>query len=165
MSLPFAPLVAAGAVVLLACAMTVGLSAFMYERFAAAPRRGEIAPQATAGTSSRVATTSVADRPLPSSAAFTILVGAYPLDDPHSSADIRSTTEWLEAAGLRVYYAPIESASGGHWQRVLAGAYVDETAARADAKKLKTSIPAIDPQVVALRARQDGPRRRAVAGP
>jgi len=164
-SLPFAPLVAAGAVVLLACAMTVGLSAFMYERFAAAPRRGEIAPQATAGTSSRVATTSVADRPLPSSAAFTILVGAYPLDDPHSSADIRSTTEWLEAAGLRVYYAPIESASGGHWQRVLAGAYVDETAARADAKKLKTSIPAIDPQVVALRARQDGPRRRAVAGP
>jgi hypothetical protein len=151
-SLPFAPLFAAGAVVLLACAMTVGLSAFMYGRFAAAPRRSKIAPQATAVAPSRVAATSVADRPLPSNAAFTILVGAYPLDDTHSSADIRSTTEWLEAAGLRVYYAPIESASGRRWQRVLAGAYVDEMAARADAKKLKTSIPAIDPQVVAVRS-------------
>ena len=145
-----APLVAAAAVVLLACAMTVGVSAFVYERFAA-PKRSEtaapVAPPASVATA-----TPVADRALPSNAAFTILVGAYPLDDPQSTADIRSTTEWLEAAGLRVYYAPIESVSGGRWQRVLAGAYADDATARADADKLKTSIPAIDPQVVAASA-------------
>jgi general secretion pathway protein A len=143
-----APLVAAAAVVLLACATTVGVSAFVYERFAAAPKRPEIARNVAALASAAPA----ADRTLPSNAAFTILVGAYPLDDPHSSADIRSTTEWLEAAGLKVYYAPIDSASGGRWQRVLAGAYADDTAARADAAKLKTSVPAIDPQVVAASA-------------
>ena len=94
----------------------------------------------------------VADRPLPARTSFTILVGAYPLDDPHAAADIRSTTEWLEAAGMTVYYAPIESVSGGHWQRILAGAYQDDASARADAAKLKSAVPSIDPQVVAAHA-------------
>ena len=148
------PLVAAAAVVLLACAMTVGVSAFFYERFAAAPKRVEKSPRVVAGSAALTiaAATGAVDRPLPATAAFTILVGAYPLDDPQSAADIRSTTEWLESAGLRVYYAPIDSASGGHWQRVLAGAYADDAAARADAGRLKSSIPAIDPQVVAANA-------------
>jgi hypothetical protein len=143
-----APLVAAAAVVLLACAMTVGVSAFVYERFAM-PKRVETAPPVAAPVA---AVTPAANRTLPSNTAFTILVGAYPLDDPQSAADIRSTTEWLEATGLHVYYAPIESGSSGRWQRVLAGAYADDAAARADADKLKTSIPAIDPQVVAASA-------------
>jgi general secretion pathway protein A len=147
-----APLVAAAAVVLLACAMTVGVSAFVYERFAAAPNRVALAQSAAVAAPATATAAPVGDRALPSSTAFTILVGAYPLDDPHSTADIRSTTEWLEAAGLRVYYAPIQSASGGRWQRVLAGAYADDAAARVDAEKLKKSIPAIDPQVVAASA-------------
>ena len=139
-----AQLLAGAAVVLLACAMTVGVSAFMYERFVLKPTRA--VPAAVAAP--------VADRPLPANTPFTILVGAYPLDNPRSAADIRSTTEWLEAAGMRVFYAPIDSAAGGHWQRVLAGAYDDDASARADADRLKAALPAIEPQVVA--ANQSG---------
>jgi len=149
-----AQLVAAAAVVLLACATTVGVSAFMYERFGIKEVRVQT-PASAASPAASVAAATSADRTLPANTPFTILVGAYPLDDPHSASDIRSTTEWLEAAGLRVYYAPIESASGGHWQRILAGAYADDASARADARKLKAEVPAIDPQVVAA-ARRPG---------
>jgi zona occludens toxin (predicted ATPase) len=53
---------------------------------------------------------------------------------------------------MRVYYAPIDSASGGRWQRVLAGAYRDDAAARADAERLKSASPSLDAQVVAANA-------------
>ena len=53
---------------------------------------------------------------------------------------------------MHVYYAPIDSASGGRWQRVLAGAYADGAAARADAERLKLAAPTIDAQVVAANA-------------
>ena len=142
-----AQLVAGAAVVLLACATTVGVSAFLYERYArpaAVVTPASPPPPAT--------TTQVVDRTLPSTAAYTILVGAYPLDDPQSAADIRSATGWLEAAGLHVYYAPIDSASGGRWQRVLAGAYIDDTAARADVDRLKAAVPSTEAQVVAAHA-------------
>jgi len=144
-----AQFLAAAAVVLLACATTVGVSAFMYERFVAKTMRGDAYASAAVASSATAAATPLGDRPLPANTPFTILVGAYPLDNPQSAADIRSTTEWLEAAGMRVYYAPIDSASGGRWQRVLAGAYGDDASARADAAKLKAAVPAIDPQVVA----------------
>jgi general secretion pathway protein A len=147
------PLVAAAAVVLLACATTVGVSAFLYERFVI--RTARAAPSTVAMP--------VADRPLPPHTPFTILVGAYPLDDPHTAADIRSTTEWLEAAGMHVYYAPIESASGGRWQRVLAGAYDDDGAARADAAKIRAAVPSIDPQVVAAHSGDPAIRRAGMA--
>jgi general secretion pathway protein A len=143
-----AQFLAGAAVVLLACALAVGVSAFMYERYATKTMRAE-AHAPAAGDAAAAAATPIAERLLPSNTPFTILVGAYPLDNPQSAADIRSTTEWLEAAGMRVYYAPIESASGGRWQRILAGAYADDTSARADAGKLKAAVPAIDPQVVA----------------
>jgi hypothetical protein len=96
--------------------------------------------------------TTAVDRTLPSDTAYTILVGAYPLADPQSANDIRATTEWLESSGLRVYYAPIDSASGGRWQRVLAGAYSDDAAAKADAARLKSAAPLLDAQVVAANA-------------
>ena len=51
-----------------------------------------------------------------------------------------------------MYYAPIESASGGRWQRVLAGAYADDATARADADRLKLAAPSIEAQVVAAAA-------------
>ena len=50
---------------------------------------------------------------------------------------------------MRVYYAPIASASGARWQRVLAGAYTDDAMARADADRLKAAVPTIDAQVMA----------------
>jgi hypothetical protein len=53
---------------------------------------------------------------------------------------------------MRVYYAPIQSASGVQWQRVLAGTYADDAAARADAERLKFAMPSIDVQVVAANA-------------
>jgi general secretion pathway protein A len=136
------------AVVLLACAMAVGVSAFLYERSVLAGPPPAV-PGAAAASAPVVP---VVDRTLPSTAAYTILVGAYPLDDPQSAIDIRSTTGWLESAGLHVYYAPIDSASGGRWQRVLAGAYSDDAAARADADRLMTAVPAIEAQVVAANA-------------
>jgi general secretion pathway protein A len=138
-----AQLLAGAAVVLLACAMAVGVSAFLYERYALTAAQPAAPPQ---GASHENA---VVDRALPSTAPYTILVGAYPLADPRSVADIRATTEWLEAAGMHVYYAPIDSTDGGRWQRVLAGAYADDAAARADAERLKAAIPSIDTQVVA----------------
>ncbi len=146
-----AQLLAAAAVVLLACAVTVGVSAFMYERFGMAAMRAETRSLPSASASRGNTAALAADRVLPENTPFTILVGAYPLDDRNAAADVRSTTEWLEGAGLHVYYAPIDSASGGRWQRVLAGAYADEASARADADKLKASIPSLDPQVVAAR--------------
>jgi len=142
---------AGAAVVLLACAMAVGVSAFMYERFATQVARAEAVHPAPNPASTAVATP-VVDRSLPPNTPFTILVGAYPLDDPQTATDIRSTTEWLEAAGMRVYYAPIQSASGVQWQRVLAGTYADDAAARADAERLKFAMPSIDLQVVAANA-------------
>ncbi len=136
------------AVVLLACAAAVGVSAFLYERYAVKVSRPSAPVAAAAPAISQATSMVVPDRTLPRSAAYTILVGAYPLADPQSAADIRSTTEWLEAAGLRVYYAPIDSAAGGRWQRVLAGVYADDAAARADVERLKVVAPAIDMQVV-----------------
>jgi type II secretory pathway predicted ATPase ExeA len=139
-----AQLVAGTAVVLLACAMAVGVSAFLHYGFG----RGGAPGARPAASAPAAAATPVVDRTLPSTAAYTILVGAYPLDDPQSAIDIRSTTGWLESAGLRVYYAPIDSATGGRWQRVLAGAYADDAVARADADRLKAAVPAIEAQVV-----------------
>ena len=144
-----AQLVTGTAVVLLACAMAVGVTAFLYERYAGGAARTTAPPVAV---SAEPAPAAAVDRALPSNTAFTILVGAYPLEDPQSAADIRSTTDWLEASGMHVYYAPIDSASGSRWQRVLAGAYSDDAAARADAARLKLAAPSIEPQVVAAHA-------------
>jgi hypothetical protein len=143
-----AQLLAGAAVVLLACSMAVGASAFLYEHYVlAAPKPAVQAPALPPQAASPVV-----DRALPASTAYTILVGAYPLADPQSAKDIRATTEWLEASGIHVYYAPIDSASGGRWQRVLAGAYEDDAAARADVERLKAAAPALDAQVVAAGA-------------
>jgi len=155
---PQAQFVAGSAVVLLACAMAVGVSAFLYERFVMAA-----APAASVAAAPSPAVAPAVDRTLPSTASYTILVGAYPLEDPQSAIDIRSTTGWLEASGLHVYYAPIDSAAGGRWQRVLAGAYTDDAAARADADRLKAAAPSLEAQVVAANA-AGGPGAAAVTG-
>ncbi len=144
-----APFVATAAVVLLACASAVGTTALLYERYAR-PVVHAAAPPIAVAPAPPIKRPAV-DRTLPPDAAYTILVGAYPLENPQSAAEIRSTTEWLEAAGMHVYYAPIDSESGGHWQRVLAGAYADDAMAQADAERLKASLPSIDAQVMAAR--------------
>jgi hypothetical protein len=66
-----------------------------------------------------------------------------------SHEDVRAMTEWLEASGLRVYYAETKPASGQRWQRVLAGAYTDVQVASLDADRLKRAAPSMDARVVA----------------
>jgi hypothetical protein len=88
------------------------------------------------------------ERRLPANIAFTILVASYPL--PGGAADIQATTNWLEAAGFRVYYSPIDAGSSGRWQRVLAGAYTEASAADLDVDRLRATAPNLDPRVVRL---------------
>ena len=133
-------LLAGAAVVLLASALGVGATTYLYERFvagagrvvaarplwpaaAAAPVAGNLPPEPAH------AVPAAARRELPPEAALTILVWSYPLAEAGSAADIRVMTEWLESAGFRVYYADVDLGSRGRWQRVLAGAYTDSAVA------------------------------------
>jgi hypothetical protein len=97
------------------------------------------------------------DRPLPPHAALTILVGSYPLSGSDelraaSSGAIRSLTDWLEASSFRVYYAEVDLGPRGRWQRVLAGAYTDPEAARADETRLNSSLTGADARIVTAEA-------------
>ncbi|PYR63462.1 MAG: type II secretory pathway protein ExeA [Acidobacteria bacterium] len=148
-----ASLVAGAAVALLASAISVGATMILYQRFVAgtvtvSAQAAPIAPRPV-----RVPRASNSDRPLPPAAALTILVGSYPVsgsdeDRAASGSAIRSLTEWLEASGFRVYYAEIDLGPRGHWQRVLAGAYTDPEAARADELRLKSTAIGADARIV-----------------
>ena len=61
-------------------------------------------------------------------------------------------TNWLESAGLPVYYAEVDHGPGGRWHRVLAGAYTDEDVARRELERLKAAAPTLDPRLVSARA-------------
>jgi len=148
-----ASLMAGAAVALVASAISVGATTILYQRFVAAAvtvsaQAAPIAPRPV-----QVPRASTSDRPLPSDAALTILVGSYPVsgsdeDRAASGSAIRSLTEWLEASGFRVYYAEIDLGARGHWQRVLAGAYTDSDAARADELRLKSTAIGADARIV-----------------
>jgi type II secretory pathway predicted ATPase ExeA len=156
-------LAAAAAVVLLSSTVAVGATAFLYQRYASmeqvvtrppdriappavvrapAPRIESAATNVAQGVSPNV------DRRLPGDAALTILVSSYPVSDPSASGDVQVLTDWLEAAGFRVFYADVDLGSRGRWQRVLAGAYTDSEAARRDADRLRAAAPSSDAHVV-----------------
>jgi hypothetical protein len=155
-----ASLIAAAAVVLLSSAVAVGASALIYQRFASAePPTPRLAatPAAQVSTAAHlpVATLSrgaspvaVSDRELPADAAFTILVGSFPIGLETTGADVTAMTDWLEASGFRVFYAGVDLGSRGRWQRVLAGAYTDSQAARRDADRLRAAAPQTDVHLV-----------------
>ena len=130
--------VAGAAVALVASAMAVGASAWLYRRFA------PVLPAAHAALDT--------DRHLPSDASLTILVAAYPLLAAQSGSEIRSMTGWLETSGFRVYYSQLDSNSGQRWQCVLAGAYTDEESARLAVDRIRRAAPALDARVVAATA-------------
>jgi len=151
-----ASLAAAAAVVLLSSVLAVGASAFVYQRLADGERAlahssERAAPPAAARPSlapvSR-AVTAEAARELPADAAFTILVGSFPLPLEAAAPDVASTTQWLEASGFRVFYAEVDLGSHGRWQRVLAGAYADSQSARRDAERLRAAAPQSDAHLV-----------------
>ena len=145
-------LYAAAAVVLLAAAVGVSATAFLYQRFAndvvhaeSALATGRVPAAPLPPSSTPVPLES---RQLPADAVATILVGSYPGTDPASGEEVRALTERLEAVGFQVFYAQADLGSQGQWQRVLAGAYTDAEAARRDVARLQGVGPASGVRVV-----------------
>jgi len=153
-----ASLAAAASVVLLSSAIAVGVSAYLYERFADAGRAVARPPERLASqvlpavqvpaASAARSPTAGADRELPAEAAFTILVSSFPVALETTTADVTALTDWLEASGFRVFHAEVDLGTRGRWRRVLAGSYTDSQTARRDAERLKAAAPQSDVHLV-----------------
>jgi type II secretory pathway predicted ATPase ExeA len=145
------PLVASAAVILLASTMAVSATTYLYQRFASGTGAAVAQPGSQASNAPaapRHTDISLADRPLPSDGALTILVGSYPTASTTAPSDIQLLTGWLEAAGFPVYYADLDLGPRGRWQQVLTGTYTDLDAARQDIARLKAVVPGIDAYVI-----------------
>jgi type II secretory pathway predicted ATPase ExeA len=142
-----ASLAAASAVVLLSSVLGAGVTAYVYERMSQ-----RVEARARAVPARGPSFDALKSRDLPLGASLTILVGAYPTASPRLSDDVRAITNWLESAGLPVYYAEVDHGPGGRWHRVLAGAYTDEAAARRELERLKAVAPALDARIVSAHA-------------
>jgi general secretion pathway protein A len=152
-----ASLVTAAAVALVASAMAVGATTILYQRFVAGTIEASAQAASIAPPTVHSPRAPTNDRPLPAYAALTILVGSYPLSGSDevraaSSNAIGSMTDWLEASGFPVYYADVDLGPRGRWQRVLAGAYTDPEAARADETRLNSSPTGADARIVTAEA-------------
>ncbi|HEY2904262.1 MAG TPA: AAA family ATPase, partial [Vicinamibacterales bacterium] len=152
-----APLVAAALVVLFSSTFAVGASAYVYKRFAISEQPvtrpvTRLAPSVPASVAAPAAAAPEAvrapDRELPAEAAFTILVGSFPIDAESTASNVVATTEWLEASGFRVFHAQVQLGSHGRWQRVLAGAYTDSQTARRDLERIRDAAPQTDAHLV-----------------
>ncbi len=138
-----ASLVAAAVVVMMSSAFAVGASTYLYERFAASEEiRTRTVERLVPPAAQAV------DRELPADAAFTILVGSYPMGQSETATDVASVTNWLESSGFRVFYAEVNLGSRGRWQRVLAGAYTESRTAGRDAERLRAVSPQNDIRLV-----------------
>ncbi|MFI5178626.1 MAG: AAA family ATPase [Vicinamibacterales bacterium] len=153
-----ASLAAAACVVLMSSVFGAGASALLYERFGDAPvmppPRAPTtveAPPTPAAVSAPASLPVAPDHRLPDDAALTIFVGSYAAGAPESAAEIQALTDWLEASGFPVFYADVDLGAGGRWQRVLAGTYTDQEAARRDVDRLKTAAPALVGHVVSAK--------------
>ena len=149
-----ASVAAAAAVVLLAAASAVGLTGFLYQRFAINT------VQARGITEPTVMPSAAAARPerhLPAGTALTVLVDSY-RESAQTERAVGELTTWLEASGHRVYYERVDLGANGRWWRVLAGAYAEhqyETASW-DAARIKAAAPALQARVITAAA---GPKR------
>jgi hypothetical protein len=141
-----ASLMAAASVVLLASALAVGATAYLYRRFATNAIVAERA--ASRGSGPAAVSSAVVARQLPANAELTILVGSYAATGATTLDDIRELTRWLEDSGFAVFYADVDLGTRGRWQRVLAGAYTDAEVASRDVERLKTAAPTSDPRLV-----------------
>jgi hypothetical protein len=136
----------AAAMVLLASAMAVGATAFLYQRFAGEIVHANGLFEPIAG---RWLSKSPPDRRLPPDTALTVLVESYP-DAAKSEPAIRELTQWLEASGHRVYYERVDLGRAGQWWRVLAGTYSEQEYETAswDAARLKAAAPILQARVI-----------------
>jgi general secretion pathway protein A len=150
-------LVAAAAVVLISSLLGVGLTAIVYQRITAPVEAKALAfpapPSFPGGTSSDA----LRGRALPSNAAFTIMLGAYPAGSSGVPERVRALTAWLENAGLPVYYAELDRGVGGRWYRVMAGSYTDNQSAARDLERLKAAVPSLDAHVSATSVDSESP--------
>ena len=146
-----ASLAGAAAVTIVASAIAVGSTTYLYQRFA------DQTVQAAGGTSSAAAArVSAVNRDVPSGARLTILVGAYPVSSASSDRDIRALTERLETSGYDVYYADVDLGPKGRWQRVLAGAYTDLQIARREADRVNLVVPGAEARVIDVQLLRSG---------
>jgi general secretion pathway protein A len=154
----------AAAVTIVASAIAVGSTTYLYQRFA------DQTVQAAGGTSSAAvprdaqgadrnpsaARVSAVNREVPSGAPLTILVGAYPVSSASSDREIRALTERLEASGYDVYYSDVDLGPKGRWQRVLAGAYTDSQLARREAERVNQVVPGAEARVIDVQSLRSG---------
>jgi type II secretory pathway predicted ATPase ExeA len=146
-----ASMAAGAAVVLLAAASAVGLTAFLYQRFAMNTVQARGITESTAMPFA--AAVARPERQLPAGTASTVLVESYPEGDQSERA-VRELTGWLEASGHRVYYERVDLGADGRWWRVLAGTYGEheyETASW-DAARLKAAAPVLQARVITTAA-------------
>jgi hypothetical protein len=146
---PHASVAAGVAVVLMAAAAAVGVTGFLYQRFAmnTVQARGITEPVVPFAATTR------SDRRLPAGTAFTVLVESYREGDQSDRA-VRELTAWLEASGHPVYYQRVDLGADGRWWRVLAGTYTEheyETAAW-EAARLKAAAPVLQARVISTAA-------------
>jgi hypothetical protein len=141
-----ASLTAAAFVVLLAAAVAVGATGWLYERFAV----DTLQASARHGGPDVVLTGTANVRELPARTFATVVAGSFPVDGADDS--VTSLTEWLEASGYHVYYARVDLGAAGHWQRVLAGAYTDQESAAAEAERLNRAAPGLEAQAMSAAA-------------
>jgi len=151
---PHASVAAAAAVVLLAAASAVGLTGFLYQRFAINTVQARGITEPTVMPSAAAARP---ERQLPAGTALTVLVDSY-RESAQTERAVGELTTWLEASGHRVYYERVDLGANGRWWRVLAGAYAEhqyETASW-DAARIKAAAPALQARVITAAA---GPKR------
>jgi len=145
---PRASLAAALALAMLASAIAVGATAFLYQRFDAGLIASSRAAEADRAGASRRAQDVERARALPRDAALTILVSSYPISEPSTSANVDALTRWLEADGFHVFHADVDLGTRGRWRRVLAGSYAEPEAARRDVDRLKAAAPGAELQLL-----------------
>jgi general secretion pathway protein A len=156
-----ASLAGAAAVTVVASAIAVGSTTYLYQRFAdqtvqaaASGTSGAAAPRDTPGVDRNpsAARVSAVNRDVPPGVPLTILVGVYPA----ASADLRALTERLETSGYEVYYADVDLGRQGRWQRVLAGAYTDPQVARSEADRVNLVVPGAEARVIDVQSLRSG---------
>jgi general secretion pathway protein A len=156
-----ASLAAAAAVTIVASAVAVGSTTYLYQRFAdqtvqasAGGASGAAAPQnlQAVGRNLSAERVSAVNRDVPPGVPLTILVGAYPA----SSDNLRALTERLETSGYDVYYSDVDLGPQGRWQRVLAGAYTDPQVAQRETDRVNLVVPGAEARVVDVQSLRSG---------
>ena len=154
----------AAAVTIVASAIAVGSTTYLYQRFAdqavqaAGGTSGAAVPRDAQGVDRNPSAPRVfaVNRDVPSDAALTILVGAYPVSSASADREIRALTERLETSGYDVYYADVDLGPKGHWHRVLAGAYTDLEVARREAERVNLVVPGAGARVIDVQLLRSG---------